>query len=84
MAVNRIRPIDDVLVELYLEGKKVDTYEGSGFHTIDEAVRSAYESSKREYVNIEDYVFRVTNLAEHTSARYRVNAGGNLKLIPEE
>lgn len=84
MAVNRIRPIDDVLVELYLEGKRVDTYEGSGFHTIDEAVRSAYESSKREYVNIEDYVFRVTNLAEHTSARYRVNAGGNLKLIPEE
>lgn len=84
MAVNRIRPIDDVLVELYLEGKKVDTYEGSGFHTIDEAVRSAYESSKREYVNIEDYVFRVTNLTEHTSARYRVNAGGNLKLIPEE
>lgn len=84
MAVNRIRPIDDVLVELYLGGKKVDTYEGSGFHTIDEAVRSAYESSKREYVNIEDYVFRVTNLAEHTSARYRVNAGGNLKLIPEE
>lgn len=84
MAVNRIRPIDDVLVELYLEGKKVDTYEGSGFHIIDEAVRSAYESSKREYVNIEDYVFRVTNLTEHTSARYRVNAGGNLKLIPEE
>lgn len=84
MAVNRIRPIDDVLVELYLEGKKVDTYEGSGFHTIDEAVRSAYESSKREYVNIEDYVFRVTNLTEHTSDRYRVNAGGNLKLIPEE
>lgn len=84
MAVNRIHPIDDVLVELYLGGKKVDTYEGSGFHTIDEAVRSAYESSKREYVNIEDYVFRVTNLAEHTSARYRVNAGGNLKLIPEE
>lgn len=84
MAANRIHPIDDVLVELYLGGKKVDTYEGSGFHTIDEAVRSAYESSKREYVNIEDYVFRVTNLAEHTSARYRVNAGGNLKLIPEE
>lgn len=84
MAANRIRPTDDVLVEMYLEGKKVDTYEGSGFHTVDEAVRSAYESSKREYVNIEDYVFRVTNLAEHTSARYRVNAGGNLKLIPEE
>lgn len=84
MAANRIRPTDDVLVELYLEGKEVDTYEGSGFHTVDEAVRSAYESSKREYVNIEDYVFRVTNLAVHTSARYRVNAGGNVKLIPEE
>lgn len=82
--MNRIRPIDDVLVELYFDGKKIDAFEGSGFHTIDEAVRNAYEASERTNVNIEDYVFRVTNLADHTSARYRVNAGGNVKILPEE
>lgn len=84
MTANRIHPTDDVLVELYLEGKKVDTYEGSGFHTVDEAVRSAYESSERANVNIEDYVFRVTDLTGRTSARYRVNAGDNIKILPEE
>ena len=35
-------------------------------------------------VMIEDYVFRVSDLATGTSARYRVNAGGNLKILPEE
>lgn len=31
MNANRIRPTDNVLVEIYLDGKKVDTYEGSGY-----------------------------------------------------
>lgn len=35
-------------------------------------------------MDIEDYVFRVTNLADNSSARYRINAGGNAKIIPEE
>lgn len=84
MIANRIHPVDNVLVELYLDGKKVDTYEGSGFHTVEQAVSNAFDNSGRADTNIEDYVFRVTNLADHTSARYRVNAGGNVKLIPEE
>lgn len=84
MTQNRIHPADDVLVELYFDGKKIDTYEGSGFHTIEEAVCNAYDGSERANVNIEDYVFRVTNLADKTSARYRVNAGGNVKILPEE
>lgn len=84
MNANRIRPTDKVLVELYLDGKKVDTYEGTGFHTVEQAVSNAFDNPERADTNIEDYVFRVTNLADHTSARYRVNAGGNVKLIPEE
>lgn len=32
---------------------------------------------------IENYVFTVANLTLHTSARYRVNAGGHVKLLPE-
>lgn len=84
MNANRIRPPDNVLVEIYLDGKEVDTYEGSGFHTVEQVVGNAFDNSERADTNIEDYVFRVTNLADHTSARYRVNAGGNVKLIPEE
>ena len=84
MNANRIRPTDNVLVEIYLDGKEVDTYEGSGFHTVEQVVGNAFDNQERADTNIEDYVFRVTNLADHTSARYRVNAGGNVKLIPEE
>lgn len=82
MTANRIHPADDVLVELYLDGKKVDSYEGSGYHSVEEAIRNSFDGSERANLNIEDYVFRVTNLADDTSARYRVNAGGNVKLIP--
>lgn len=74
MNANRIRPTDKVLVEIYLDGKKVDTYEGSGFHAVEQAVGNAFDNSERADKDIEDYVFRVTNLADHTSARYRVNA----------
>lgn len=51
---------------------------------MEQAVGNAFDNSGRADKDIEDYVFRVTNLADHTSARYRVNAGGNVKLIPEE
>lgn len=84
MSVNRLHPDDNVLVNLYLDGKEVDSYEGSGFHTVEQAVRTAYDESKRVNMDIEYYVFRVTDLADNTSARYRINAGGNVKLIPEE
>lgn len=84
MNANRIRPTDNVLVEIFLDGKEVDTYEGTGFHTVEQAVSNAFDNPGRADTNIEDYVFRVTNLADHTSARYRINAGGNVKLIPEE
>ena len=84
MTANRLHPSDNVLVELYLEGNKVDSYEGSGFHNIEQAVEKALHSIKSAKKDVEDYVFRVTDLADNTSARYRVNAGGNLKLIPDE
>lgn len=84
MTVNRIHTIDEVMVEIYFEGKKVDTYQGSGFHTVDEAIRNAYEGSDRTPLLIEDYVFTVTDLKSGVSERYRVNAGNHVKLIPEE
>lgn len=84
MTTNRIHPIDEVMIEIYFEGRKVDTYEGSGYHTVDEAVKNAYDGSNRTPLEIEDYVFEVKNLATGTSARYRVNAGDHARLIPEE
>ena len=74
-------------MEIYFDGKQVNSYESTGFHTVEQAVETAFDSfvdSNSAEKNIEDYVFRVTNLADNTSARYRVNAGGNVKLIPEE
>ena len=83
MIVNRLHAADRVLVEIYLEGKEVGSYEGSGFHNVEQAVQDAVRRSGRSVENIEDYVFRVTDLSDRTSARYRINAGGNLKLIVE-
>lgn len=80
---NRITPIDDIKVDIYEEARKVDSWQGSGLHTVEEAVRNAFEGS-RQSNNIEDYVFLVRNLSSGTEARYRVNAGGNIHIIPEE
>lgn len=84
MENNRLHPIDDVRVELWFDGKMIDAYQSSGFHTVSEAVAAAYESTDRANLNIEDYVFTVKNLATGSSARYRVNAGGHLRILPEE
>lgn len=83
MIVNRLHAADRVQVEIYLEGKEVGSYEGTGFHNVEQAVQDAVRRSGRSVENIEDYVFRVTDLSDRTSARYRINAGGNLKLIVE-
>jgi len=84
MTVNRIHTSDEVVVEIYFDGKKVDSCKESGFHTVEQAIQNACDGSLRTNMDIEDYVFRVTNLADDTSARYRINAGGNAKLIPDE
>lgn len=84
MTVNRIHPFDEVIVDIYLDGKKVDSCKESGFHTVEQAIQNACDGSLRTNMDIEDYVFRVTNFADNTSARYRINAGGNAKRIPDE
>lgn len=81
---NRIRPEDMVRVVIYYEGREADAHEGSGYHTVEEAVNDAYDASSRTPLDKEDYVYRVTDTAHDTSARYRFNAGGNLRILPEE
>lgn len=84
MENNRIYPIDDVRVELWFDGRMIDAYQSSGFHTVSVAVSAAYESTDHANMNIEDYVFTVKNLATGTSARYRIDAGGHLRILPDE
>lgn len=80
---NRITPIDDIRVEIYENGRKVDAMQGAGFHTVEEAIRNAYEGSLQENP-IEDYVFSVENLSTGSMARYRLTAGGELRILPEK
>ena len=84
METNRIHPIDDVMIEIYEEGHRVGAIQRSGFNNVSEAVEAAYEGSRATHNPIEDYVWKVTNLSTGTSARYRVNAGGHLRILPEE
>lgn len=85
MTVNRIRPADEVMIEIYdPEGRKVDTHEGSGYHTVEEAVRDAYNASAHTPLVPDDYVYRVSDLTHGTSARYRINAGAHVRILPEE
>ena len=81
---NHIRPVDDVRIEIYDdEAKLVDAYQGSGYHTIEEAIMAAYEGATHAPLDIRDYVFNVTNLTDHTSARYRMNAHDHVRILAE-
>ena len=84
METNRLQLDDRVKVEIYDEGKLIAIYNGSGFHNVTAAILSAYEKSDDTDRSAEDYVFRVTDENTGTSARYRINAGGNVKILPEE
>ena len=84
MKNNRLKPENDVRIELYFGGKLQDSYQGSGYSTVEQAIDAAYAGTHVNHLNIEDYVFRVTDLTTGTSARYRINAGGHVRILPEE
>lgn len=83
MSQNRLHPTDRVKVVVSL-GSETYIFHGSGFNTIDEAIRTAFDVSPFSNVNIEDCVFTVQNIDTATSARYRVNAGNNVRILPVE
>ena len=84
MEANRLKPIDDVRIEMYADGVLKDAHQGSGYHTVQQAIEAAYNGIRANSLNIEDYVYVVKNLTTGTQARYRVNAGDHARLIPEE
>lgn len=83
MKENRLHLTDSVKVVVAL-GSETYTYYGSGFGTLDKAIRAAHKASPFARMNIEDCVFTVDDITEGTSARYRVNAGDNVRILPEE
>ena len=79
MESDRLRPDNKVLVKVYEDtGELAAESKGTGFHTVLEAINATYDSMADDK---EDYVFEVSNLTTGVSARYRINAHGNLKLI---
>lgn len=62
------------------QGESLYHTTGTGYHTIDEAVREAIAQANLE-VNPEDCVFEINNQTSGVSHRYRLNAHGHLKLI---
>lgn len=84
MTHNAIHPQDEIKIEMYLEGRNVYTYQGTGFHNIEEVIDACYNASSLTDRSAEDYVFTVTNLTNGTSARYRINAGHHEVILPEE
>lgn len=85
MRTNRITPIDDVRVEIInSDGKVVDVYQGSGYHTVSEAIMGAYEGTAFAHLDARDYVYNVVNLTTGTENRYRLNAHDHVVLLPEE
>lgn len=62
------------------DGSKLYETSGSGYHTLDDAIREAIAKADLQ-ANPEDCSFDVTNLTTGVSHSYRLNAHGNLKLI---
>lgn len=83
MKTNRIMPADNVEVQIYNAKGLVDTFRGTGYHTVRQAVQNAYNASSRTHDSIVDYVYDVRNLTRGTEGRYLINAGGHLRILPE-
>ena len=62
------------------QGESLYQTTGTGYHTIDEAVREVLAQANLE-VNPEDCVFEINNQTSGVSHSYRLNAHGHLKLI---
>ena len=81
MPDNRLNLEDRVRVDIINEdGQTLRTVDITGMHRIEEAILKAV-ASVPSIKNPEYYVFRVTDLSNDTSRRYRLNVHGNLKLI---
>lgn len=81
MQDNRLSYEDVVDVEIVKEdGSVVSNVKVSGVHSIEEAINAALQKVPAA-TEPEAYVFRVSDLTDGTSRRYRLNAHGHVRLI---
>lgn len=81
MQDNRLNLKDVVDVEVIQEdGEVLANARVSGVHSIDEAIRVALQKIP-EASAPEAYVFKVSDISDGTSRRYRLNAHGHVRLI---
>lgn len=75
---------DKVFVAMFdSEGKEVWSVNLIDVHNIADAITQAYAASPFEN-GPENYVFKVVNETTDVAHRYRLNADGNVVLLPEE
>lgn len=80
--INRVRPDDKVRVAIEnVNGDVVSTYKGTGFSRVEEAIDAAYEYNSGLLGPMADYVYSIDDSTTGVCHRYRINAGGNVKLI---
>lgn len=81
MEANRLHPDDEVKVEIFDQDNVcVETYKGKGFNNVAQAIRSACEYSELPD-DWRNYTFRVTDMPDSTTERYRINENNHVKLI---
>ena len=80
--IDRLHPEDNVRVEIEnINGDVVSAYKGSGFSKVGDAIMTAYNANESLLGSADDYVYSVTGRNSGVCHRYRINAGGNAKLI---
>lgn len=78
---NRLSPTDEVKVIVYADDSTiVYTASLTGCRSVRQAIVRTYDKSALPHDD-RYYVYRVTNLTTGTSARYRMDANNNIRLI---
>lgn len=81
MTPNRIRTEDQVKVQIIdTEGRVRYDFSGTGYHDVAAAIMAAYEASGLTE-DARDFAYQVSNETDGTSARYRLNAHDNVRLV---
>ena len=81
MESNRIRPDQLVKVEVTDDdGRTVATHLCDMVNTITQAIQQTVAAVNLPGPSV-DYVYRVTDLSTGVSERYRINAGGHVRLL---
>lgn len=79
-----MKATDRLVIRVYdAKGTEVGTADDTGVRDVAQAVQHAYDASNLPGA-INDYSYFIDNLTEGYTEEYRVNAHGNVVLVPRE